>query len=361
MGCIVTRLPDCMEMQSEHEEIVTMSRSVQECYQEVLIPYKIRDFSPVKIFFPKSQNIHKRMSCSELVHKDFPVFSLSADDLVQVALEIFWDSGLDLSKAFGFFHCVSKNYYSSVPFHTFWHAFSVMQMIYVIGERNQKLIDFIEKNEYLYLLVAAIGHDICHPGINNGFLTACKHELALKYNDMSVLENLHAHVTIEIINASGLFGNELENNGKKIIIEAILATDMAKHRECCDNFNFTMQNFEKFNPVHRQKFMNYLLHCADLGNQTLDFSIAAMWSLKIVQEFNCQVFSEEAKGVKVSDFMRIGNDLTKIKNSQIGFITSIIHPLWIDLSEHVPNISDFHETVKKNKKKWQELTSFSNS
>ena len=38
--------------------------------------------------------------------------------------------------------------------------------------------------------MAALGHDIGHPGVNNGFLSEVGHELAMQYNDRSPLENM---------------------------------------------------------------------------------------------------------------------------------------------------------------------------
>jgi len=42
------------------------------------------------------------------------------------------------------------------------------------------------------LLVSAFLHDYRHPGCNNGFLVKTSHDLALRYNDESVLECHHA-------------------------------------------------------------------------------------------------------------------------------------------------------------------------
>ena len=358
MGCIVGKESNCMRGHIEPEELCTNSSSLQNCYLEVMLPYRLKESLFPTILFPRLHPPLKESQNLLLSDKDFPVFSMSRDQLLHCCVEMFWDSGLDLSKIQGFFECVSKNYNHSVPFHNFWHAFSVMQVIYAISKRNTNFSDYLEQIEYIHLLFAAVGHDICHPGINNAYLVATKHELASKYSDMSVLENHHAQVTLEILNCSQIFPGGVSKPMSKLILEAILSTDMAKHRQCCEEFSTAMQDYNKSDGIQKQQFINYLLHCSDLGNQTLDFSIAAVWSLKIVQEFNFQVYSEEQAGIKVSEFMRIGSDIAKIKNSQVGFITSIIFPLWSTLSTHIPNIEDFPETVKKNKKRWQEVETF---
>lgn len=48
-------------------------------------------------------------------------------------------------------------------------------------------------------IVAAISHDVDHPGFNNQFLVATKDEIALLYNDQSVLENHHVAQTFLLL------------------------------------------------------------------------------------------------------------------------------------------------------------------
>ena len=43
----------------------------------------------------------------------------------------------------------------------------------------------------LSIMTAALGHDLEHPGTNNAFQVAIKSEVALRYNNLSVLENHH--------------------------------------------------------------------------------------------------------------------------------------------------------------------------
>lgn len=47
-------------------------------------------------------------------------------------------------------------------------------------------------------LLAALCHDIDHPGVSNTVLTSALSDLSVLYNDMSVLENHHTAVTWEV-------------------------------------------------------------------------------------------------------------------------------------------------------------------
>ena len=85
-------------------------------------------------------------------------------------------------------------------------------------------------------LLSGAAHDMDHPGTNNLFETKCKSKLAILYNDQAVLEHHHAaslffllenvkHDCDIMVDLPELDRNE----GRKIIIENILGTDMSKH------------------------------------------------------------------------------------------------------------------------------------
>ena len=48
-------------------------------------------------------------------------------------------------------------------------------------------------------MVAALAHDVKHPGLNNSYHINSRSEIALIYNDTSVLENYHVSETYKIL------------------------------------------------------------------------------------------------------------------------------------------------------------------
>lgn len=78
--------------------------------------------------------------------------------------------------------------------------------------------------------MAALVHDVDHPGLGNGFLVNIKDELALLYNDQSVLANhsvAQAFILLKDVHLN-IFGHLPPKDYKKvreIIIKMVLATD----------------------------------------------------------------------------------------------------------------------------------------
>ena len=83
--------------------------------------------------------------------------------------------------------------------------------------------------DVLSLLLAALCHDLEHPGTTNAFQVNTGSVLAQRYNDASVLENHHCAVGLAMLDASGILSSlspEDKKTLRKSMIGAILATDV---------------------------------------------------------------------------------------------------------------------------------------
>merc|ERR1712187_594751 len=159
------------------------------------------------------------------------------------------------------------------------------------------------------LLIAAISHDLGHPGVNNGFLSEVGHELALQYNDRSPLENMHCArlytiVAEEDTNVFGKLTREQYKEVRKNCIETVLHTNMMSHAALVKDLQMTYQmNSEAFSyvpeagsseldqtrPAELEVFnqsdvkvliMNNFLHSADVSNPCRVWETAMAWSMK---------------------------------------------------------------------------------
>ncbi|XP_013793173.2 cAMP-specific 3',5'-cyclic phosphodiesterase 4B-like, partial [Limulus polyphemus] len=88
--------------------------------------------------------------------------------------------------------------------------------------------------EILAALFAAAIHDVDHPGVTNQYLVNSSSELAIMYNDESVLENHSLAVAFKILQDENcnIFVNlnkKQRQTLRKIAIDMVIATDMSKH------------------------------------------------------------------------------------------------------------------------------------
>ncbi|CAH8439226.1 unnamed protein product [Heterobilharzia americana] len=142
--------------------------------------------------------------------------------------------------------------YNNVPFHNFKHAFMVTQMMYcIIKTINLQL--YLSPVNLLILLFSAVSHDLDHPGFTNSYQVNSGSWLALRYNDISPLENHHCVTAFEIISnpttniTSGLTRLE-SRHFRRSVIRCILSTDMAIHADCISQFQNLRQQIYLISP-----------------------------------------------------------------------------------------------------------------
>lgn len=175
---------------------------------------------------------------------DFNVFNTDSAALTQLLEGMFLDFKVDeilrTSKyAIQNFIVAMKEHYHPNPFHNFLHAFSVVHSAYLLLTTTDAA-QLLQPLDVASCLVAALGHDVDHPGHTNGFEIVSGSQLALLYSDESVLERHHAYTTFRLI-AKEKNANILQNltpadfrQVRKFVITAILGTDMANHFKFCE-------------------------------------------------------------------------------------------------------------------------------
>jgi predicted ATPase len=85
----------------------------------------------------------------------------------------------------GFLKKVEKTYLKTNSYHNSTHAADVLHaMHYFINTMG--LAQQLTHEDVFASLIAAIIHDVEHPGFNNLFLIATMSPIALRYNDISV-------------------------------------------------------------------------------------------------------------------------------------------------------------------------------
>ena len=145
---------------------------------------------------------------------------------------------IDYTKFEKFIFNIANGYNRENPYHTDLHAADVTQtvLIYFIFGNLQKILE-LNQIDLASIFIAAGMHDLGHPGYTNNFLINTKNDLAIRYNDQSVLESYHVSEGFRIIlkkEGCNIFEN-LSNQDYKIcrkrIIQCVLATDMTLHNK----------------------------------------------------------------------------------------------------------------------------------
>lgn len=100
--------------------------------------------------------------------------------------------------------------------------------------RFGNLLNHLSDLQIMAGFLAALLHDVAHPGVNNNFLVGMKHEKALRYNDTNILENHHCAQAFKILldpknDLFELLSEAQYWNVRSIITRMILATDVANH------------------------------------------------------------------------------------------------------------------------------------
>ncbi|XP_078795183.1 high affinity cGMP-specific 3',5'-cyclic phosphodiesterase 9A isoform X3 [Oryzias latipes] len=228
--------------------------------------------------------------------------------------------------------------YNNIPFHNFKHCFCVTQMMYGLIWLTD-LRSKMDSINLLIMLTSAVCHDLDHTGYNNAYQINARTDLALRYNDISPLENHHCAVAFEILERreSNIFRNLSPDQYKRIregMIKCILATDMTRHNEILNKFKSTLPSFDFTNKEHKDLLMMILIKVSDISNEARPMEVAEPWLDCLLQEFFNQSDVEKLEGLPVTPFM--DRDKVTKPSSQIGFIRFVLLPLLIELTKLFP-------------------------
>lgn len=264
--------------------------------------------------------------------------------------------------------------YNNNPYHSDLHGLDICQTVnsYFRNSDIEKILHLTEMDIFS-IIVASLVHDLGHPGLTNNYQINSFSDLAVTYNDKSILENYHISETFKIIKNedSNIFSNFNNENFKLIrkrIIESIFATDMIYHAK----INSTIKNLIETKEISKgnkidtlidvtsktlfddqQNVINFIVHTADLSHNSKEFEISKKWTYLLMDEFWNQGDTEKKLNLPISMFCdRTTADVPK---SQIGFIKGIIIPSFDIMIDLFPSLIYLKLQVEINLRGWIEL------
>ncbi|KAF7262345.1 hypothetical protein EG68_00384 [Paragonimus skrjabini miyazakii] len=239
---------------------------------------------------------------------------------------------------------VESSYHSDVPYHNALHAADVTQTSHYLLQA-EPLEDVFSDLEILAVIFASAVHDVDHPGLTNQYLINTGHDLALQYNDTSVLENHHLYIAFKLLNEpncdifSALTAKKRQTL-RRVSIELVLATDMSKHMSLLADLR-TMVEAKKVsgsgvlnldNYSDRIQILQNMIHCADLSNPAKPLRLNRKWTSRLMEEFFRQGDKERSLKLEISPMC--DRESVAVEKSQVSFIDFVAHPLlesWCDL------------------------------
>ncbi|KZT64550.1 HD-domain/PDEase-like protein [Daedalea quercina L-15889] len=289
--------------------------------------------------------------------------------------------GVTVNALESFLQHLRQMYRQANSYHNFHHALDVFQASYYFLYRagmvppvsivlqpdsrtwkrdrdvtDGHLVSCLSEQDLFALLIAAIGHDVGHPGLSNAFMKNAKTPLAVVYDDKSVLEQMHYSLILHIMRHNGLAllldrpcsGQAL----RKLLLGTVLATDMSVHAEFMANF----QELVAGNDVgeHKRKVLvcQALIKCADISNPSRPHNVSKHWAAALESEWTGQLLLEQhlhlPTTVKPSD-----HPLGQAKG-QVFFISTFAKPLFELVAQGIPELAEFAQQCRENLAIWIE-------
>lgn len=259
--------------------------------------------------------------------------------------------GIDSGVLRAFIKRVGKHYYPN-PYHNFHHAVdacNTMGWLLTRPEFEKNLSPF---NRFL-LLVSTLVHDLEHPGNDNQWEIKSGSKLAVRYHNLSVLENHSVTVTRELLDDKRLdiFSNldkETRRAATDTITEYVLATDFARHQDFLDRLGNAINGGEL--DYSDAEFLSLicgsLIKAADIANTAKPYHLARPWAIRVMREFWTQ--GEREKYLRVEVGPLNDPETINVNAAQAGFIKFACLELFELLSRIEVEISDLVETLKDN-------------
>ena len=320
---------------------------------------------------------------------EFDSLELSTGQLLASVVQMFDAVGafgarlVSPPRLWAFAGALAGRYEAGNPYHNFAHAVDVAHGVFRFLRLTERRLRLPAADKFA-LLVAALAHDVEHPGVNNAFLVATRHPLALRYNDASVLESRHCAALFGLCAAqpeADVFAG-LDDAGwraaRRVVLGAVLATDMSHHFKLISQAELYLElhgdtpqdaplDIDAAAPQatppassgvasssassasaasasaapfataeERSLLFALLLHAADIGNPTRPPHVAAKWAERVQAEFFAQGDAEAAASLPVSPGMARGAPKAA---GQINFIEFVVAPLYALLARALPELT----------------------
>lgn len=265
---------------------------------------------------------------------------------------------IDVEVLLNFTREVQTAYFKENPYHNVLHVIDSLQGLhFMLTHGNLK--KYLKKHDTFAAFVACLILDFEHPGYTNQFVVRTKHPLAIRYSDISVLENHHLAAGFQLLfmtpncNIMDNMPYEHQREARRLIIDVVLSTDIAKHFTLLTELKTKLgNNFPTEAIEDRSLILSVTMRTASNFKVVRDRSTFFKWIDKMFEEFFKQGDMEKTLELPISKFMDREN--CNKEKAFANYLTVVCKPLFVTVmimvdSEEINNII-FKEGIDKNKK-----------
>lgn len=257
------------------------------------------------------------------------------------------------------------------PYHNYTHIMDVLQSVSVILCEYEASLWLSDIDIYA-LILSAIVHDLEHPGTNNPYQVNSSSPLAIRYNDIAVLESYHCAKAFEVLQSlnMGIFTGLTADQRKyirKVMISAVLSTDMTTHfslkddmealtnRVIADPTKFPLNEQGKHDLSEKDKltFIKSVLHICDISNPSKPWLISKKWSDLVIEEFFAQGDIEKRQNLPIS--MNCDRLATNQDELSINFNDFIVAPFFFSMTKFLPKLLSVCKILEANRNTWNTI------
>lgn len=285
--------------------------------------------------------------------------------------------------------------YKDVPYHSAAHGADVMMTMDWLFRSEYFRTHTIQLDRFMGLIAGAI-HDVGHPGRTQLFQMKTMAPMAIRYNDRSVLENMHLAISFEKMLADpscnwfSLLPREFEHDGttanlqqyvRKGLVDMVLATDMSKHAKHVYKLKAFVESIEPADAGIREEgakaeeapgdkhrdeldkqhalemkmlMLETALHLSDISNPSKCRPVMLKWTERILTEYWAQGDEELRLGLPVSPLCDRETGSKTVPKGQLGFINFVIQPLFLPFVRLVPEAQEALDCLGANRAFWEE-------
>ncbi|PFH33519.1 hypothetical protein BESB_077360 [Besnoitia besnoiti] len=269
-----------------------------------------------------------------------------------------------------YLRCLQQQYHPNNPYHNQLHAAMVSHFCLLIVNEVLPSKQALNYADEVCLVLAAVAHDVGHPGLNNQYLISSQSLLATTYNDIAVLENYHAACcfrTAGIDEQHNIFrglAKDVYRYMRQNIIALILSTDMSKHISYVSRLKVRSEsgNFDLNTGGDRWLLFQTCLKAADLSHSATGWKQHKQWSEGLREEFFMQGDEERRQGMSVMEIFD-RRQQGRFPQSQYRFIELVVEPLFHGIrsvEDLLKGRGGMRNTICKaledNKRRWKEAS-----